>query len=88
MYISLTPPCTTSFVVQLVYDMISFAISEFTRKKFRFLGSSKSEMRRLMGEVMVVLARCVRSILCYAILILTTNPFNNALTNTPYRIYH
>ena len=39
-----------SYVVHWVYDMVSIAMSEVTRNKFRFISSNKEEMRRIIGE--------------------------------------
>lgn len=39
-----------SYVVHWVYDMVSIAMSEVTRNKFRFISSSKDEMRRVIGD--------------------------------------
>jgi len=38
-----------SYVVHWVYDMVSIAMSEVTRNKFRFLSSNKAEMRKIIG---------------------------------------
>lgn len=42
-----------SYVVNWVYDMVSIAMSDVTRNKFRFLGASKDEMRKVMGTFSV-----------------------------------
>ena len=39
-----------SFIIQIAYDMASVLMSPQTREKFRFLGTSKEEMRRALGE--------------------------------------
>ena len=40
-----------SYVVHWVYDMVSIAMSEVTRNKFRFISSNKDDMRRIMGQL-------------------------------------
>jgi len=39
-----------SYVVNWVYDMVSIAMSEVTRQKFRFISSNKEEMKKIIGE--------------------------------------
>ena len=39
-----------SYVVNLVYDMVSMSLSDVTKKKFRFLSGSKEEQRRCLLE--------------------------------------
>ena len=39
-----------SFIIQIAYDVASALMSPHTREKFRFLGTSKDEMRRALEE--------------------------------------
>jgi len=44
-----------SYVVHWVYDMVSIAMSEVTRNKFRFISSNKEEMRKIIGPLLELL---------------------------------
>jgi hypothetical protein len=39
-----------SFLIHRVYDLIFYSISEVTRQKFQFLGSSVLDMKRVIGK--------------------------------------
>ena len=42
------------YLINRVYDLIYFSISDVTREKFKFIGNSKIEMRKIIGKIKTV----------------------------------
>jgi len=70
-----------SYVVHWVYDMVSIAMSEVTRNKFRFISSNKDDMRRIMGKpppfFSAVTIPCILRLDIYPVFILTLTLTHN-----------